>query len=108
MFLHYLMDEEHSSLVSPVLQAQATNPSKKDYFVKVKEDLVDLKIHLSFDEIKAVSPETLRNYFKKQIIEKALGKGKLWTGSSHIYGSASKVSGNKNRDQLTQPGLRMF
>ena len=42
MFLHYILNEEHDSLINKVLQAQIKVPSKNDFILGVEKDLDDL------------------------------------------------------------------
>ena len=72
MFLQYILQEQSSSLISQVLQAQSESPSKNDFILKVKEDQEDLEIDLSFEDIKSLSKDSFSNFVKKQLGEKAL------------------------------------
>ena len=72
MFLHYILNEEQDSLINKVLQAQINVPSKNDFILGVEEDLDDLEIYLSLEDIKNLSKELLRNFIKQKVDEKAL------------------------------------
>ena len=72
MFFHYLLNEEPDCLIHQVLQAQIRNPSKNDFIVDVESTLNDLDIHLSKEDIKSCSKESLHKFVKQQVVEKAL------------------------------------
>ena len=48
------------------------SPSKNDFIIQVKEDLEKLEIDLSFEDMKLLSKDSLSNFVKEQINEKAL------------------------------------
>ena len=72
MFLHYILNEEEDSLINRVLQAQIKVPTKNDFILGVEEDLEELDIHLSLEDIKNLSKDVLRNFLKPKVEEKAL------------------------------------
>ena len=72
MFLHYILNEEKMSLIHQVLQAQMKNPSKNDFILTVKKDLKELNIHLSMEDIKTLSKESLKKFVKEQVAVKSL------------------------------------
>ena len=72
MFLHYILNEEQDSLISRVLHAQIKFPSKNDFILGVEENLDELEIYLSLEDIKILSKEVFRNFLKQKIEEKAL------------------------------------
>ena len=72
MFLHYILNEEKMSLIHQVLQAQMKNPSKNDFILTVKKDLKELNIHLSMEDIKNLSKESLKKFVKEQVAVKSL------------------------------------
>ena len=51
-YLHYLVRLNESEMLYRVFQAQWKYPVKDDWTTTVKQDLIDLKINLSLDEIK--------------------------------------------------------
>ena len=60
------------SLIHQVLQAQMKNPSKNDFILTVKKDLKELNIHLSMEDIKNLSKESLKKFVKEQVAVKSL------------------------------------
>ena len=72
MFFHYILNEDEGSLINQVLQAQIRSPSKNDFILSVEDDLKELDIFISFEEIKNLSKNRMRNFVKDQVNEKAL------------------------------------
>ena len=68
MFLHYLLNLPHNSLLSRCFQAQTKRPLKGDWIHQVKQDLIDFQINLSFENIKSLSKLS----FRKIVNEKSL------------------------------------
>ena len=72
IFLHYIANEDKEALVNRVPQAQINEPSINDFILGVENDLDELEINLSLEDIKNFPKETLRKFVKKQVNEKAL------------------------------------
>ena len=72
MFLHYILSEDQDSLIYRCYRAQRKNPSRNDWSVTVENDLEDLGITLTNEEIKSMKKEKFGNLVKKAIEEKTL------------------------------------
>ena len=72
MFFHYILNEDEGSLINQVLQAQIRCPSKNDFILSVEDDLQELDIYLSVEEIKNLSKDRMRKFVKNQVNEKVL------------------------------------
>ena len=72
MFLHYILNEEKSSLISKCFEAQKRNPCRNDWVVSIYDDLAELDIGLSFEDIQNLSKYQFQNFLRKIIEEKAL------------------------------------
>ena len=66
MFLHYLLNLEESEMLHMFFKAQLKKPGRNDWTETVKQDLVDLNISLSFDEIETYSHEQFKQIVKKK------------------------------------------
>ena len=71
MFLHYILNEEKSSLISKCFEAQKRNPCRNDWIISIYEDLVELDIGLSFEDIQNLSKYQFQKFLRKLL------KGKL-------------------------------
>ena len=71
MFLHYILKDK-SSIIYKCFEAQKRNPCRKDWIIKVDEDLTDLDIGLSFDDIQTLSKYQFQKFLSQIIEEKAL------------------------------------
>ena len=72
MFLHYILKQEKTSLISKVFHAQLSNPVKNDWAVTCKEDLAKLQITHSFDEIRNLSKYSFKKIVREKISQSAL------------------------------------
>ena len=68
-FLHTLLKTSEEEMLFKVYKAQLSDPVKHDWTVQVQQDLKDLKIELSFEEMQHKSIEAFKNYIKKKAIE---------------------------------------
>ena len=50
MFLHYVLSRDESELLSQVFMAQSNSPVKNDWSEKVKNDLTEFGINMTFEE----------------------------------------------------------
>ena len=79
VYLHYLLQQEKSSMVYKVLQATQNHPVKNDFVQTCTKYLEQLDINLTFDELAAMSQWKVKNLVKqktyqagfKYLIEKA-------------------------------------
>ena len=55
MFLHYILKEDKSSLISRFFYTQAKKPDKNDWVTTILENLEYLEICLDFDQIEMTS-----------------------------------------------------
>ena len=99
MFLHYLLNLEENEMIHCFFQAQLNKPTKNDWIETVKQDLVDLEIHLSFQEIKELSHDKFKGIVREKYRSAAL-KELLTAKSSH-----SKMMALNYRELKTQPYL---
>ena len=71
MFLHYILKEDKNSLISKVFWAQVRKPIKNDWAILIREDLNELNIMESFEQIEKYSKDTWKSKIKTIIKEKA-------------------------------------
>ena len=71
-FLHYILNDKEDSLLSNVFRAQCDMPVKGDWITTVKEDLKELNINLSFDQIRLKTKDEFKATVKQIVREKAL------------------------------------
>ena len=72
MFLHYILSQKEDSLIKKFFNAQLEKSSKTDWTSQVQKDMSELKVILSFENIKAMSKNKFRNHIKKKIENEAL------------------------------------
>ena len=82
MFLHYILRENDESLISKFFQAQLANPVKDDWTLTVLDNLRDLGIKHTFEEIRKMSKQKFKTIVKEKISQVAFvflqeEKGKL-------------------------------
>ena len=70
MFLQYILKEDTDSLISQFFYSQDSNPVKNYWALTCREDLNNLDIKLSFQEIRCLSKNKFKNIVKKAISEK--------------------------------------
>ena len=66
-FLHYILNESDDSLLHQFFTAQKLNPSKGDWISTVIDDLQNLNINHSFEQIKLMSKSAFKELVKKQV-----------------------------------------
>ena len=71
IFLHYILNEKDDSLINRVFKAQEKNTSKNDWIVKVIEDMKDLEICLTLDQIEDAPIQQLNTLIDEAIKEKS-------------------------------------
>ena len=64
MFLHYILNRPAGDLLASVFWAQEGKPTKNDWSLQVKEDLKQLNINLTYEDIKILSKESFRKIVK--------------------------------------------
>ena len=72
LYLKYILHEDDESLLKKVFNLQLKEKARGDWVFTVLEDLKELKITESLDEIKKMSYEKYRNILKIRITENAL------------------------------------
>ena len=70
MFLQYILKEDTDSLISQFFYQQDSNPVKNDWTLTCREDLKNLNIKLSFQEIGSLSKEKFKDIVKKAVSDK--------------------------------------
>ena len=71
MFLHYILNQKEDSLLYNCFDAQLKEPMVGNWILQVKNDLVELKINLTFDEINSQSKFTFRKIVKNSVTKRA-------------------------------------
>ena len=71
-YLHSILCREKNSMLYTFFITQWLNPTKGDWVLQVKEDLIDLKIPCSFDFIKSKSKQAFKNLVKSKVKSYAL------------------------------------
>ena len=72
MFLQYILKEDSKSLISMFFHAQNSQPHKNDWALTCKKDLEELKLELTFDEIKSLSKQRFMTKVSKAVTKLAL------------------------------------
>ena len=67
MFLHYILSEEDDSLMLKFFKAQLENPSLGDWSEQVKDDLDEIGMKISMEEIRPLSEDSFRRRVRKAI-----------------------------------------
>ena len=66
-FCWYLLNQDEDSLLGEFFKAQCDSPTKGDWVSMVKQDIEDLELDMTFDQIKACSKETFKDSVKKHV-----------------------------------------
>ena len=72
MFFHYILNEEEDSLIARFYNAQVKNPYKGDWCNIVQENLEDIEILLSVDQIKECSKTQFKTLVDKCVKNRTL------------------------------------
>ena len=72
LFLKCILHEDTNSMIYKFLYLQLENPTKGDWASSCKEDLKDLKIEMTFEDIKNISKNKFCQLIKKAIQIRAL------------------------------------
>jgi hypothetical protein len=71
-FLHYILNEDDSSLIHQVLKSQSEQPVKDDWYLSVVKDLEEFQLDMNFEEIKQLSSFSFHTIVQKSACKKAL------------------------------------
>ena len=71
-YLHSILRRDKNSMLYTFFITQWLNPTKGDWTIQVKEDLMDLDIPCSFDFIKKKSSQAFKTYVKNKVKTYAL------------------------------------
>ena len=72
LFLHYILNQRSDSLIFKCFESQQKSRNKKDWNKQVLKDIEELKLNLSFDEIKEMTNREIKNVLKIAVRKKAL------------------------------------
>ena len=67
MFLHYILHQAKESLLHRFFSAQKANPSRGDWCLTVEEDLRELDLNLSLDQMEQISEYSLQKLLKVKV-----------------------------------------
>ena len=79
-FLHYILAQESTSIISQVFQTQNENPSKNDWISTVKTDLEELELNVTFENIQKLSKENRKHCQTKTLKKIAVIKTDSFKG----------------------------
>ena len=71
LFLNFILNEPPDTLIHQVLQAQIKKEYKNDWIKQVKQDMTELEINLTYDQIKQASKNEFKKFVKETIKKKA-------------------------------------
>ena len=71
MYLHYLLQQNDSSLIYRFLKTQIDDPSRGDWVLLVKQDLEDFSIDYTFEEIAKIKKDSFKTITKRATKETA-------------------------------------
>ena len=66
-FLHYILNEDESSLIYDFFNAQNQHPVKGDWVNTVKQDLTDIDMNMTMEDIKNTSKEVFKNIVREKV-----------------------------------------
>ena len=69
LFLHYILQQEKSSMIYKVLQATRDNPTKNDFVKTCESYLSQLKINMTFEELSQMSKWSVKKLVKDKTQE---------------------------------------
>ena len=84
-FLFYILHENEESLLRKVFDAQNNNPLKGDWVTTAKNDINELELNMTFDEIRTIDRKRFKTLVKNRIQIKAL-EYLLFIKSKHSKG----------------------
>ena len=69
MYLHYLLNRNENELISRVFWAQKEDPTRKDWYSSVMNDLKDLGLdYLDLDDIKMMKKDKFQKLIKENVL----------------------------------------
>ena len=71
-YLWYLIHDKDGSLLKTFFEAQCDQPIRGDWVSTVKQDMSDLNIQVSFEEISEISKEAFKKLVKEKVQKSAL------------------------------------
>ena len=71
MFLHYILSRDENEPLAKFFEAQNLRPSKNDWCYTVKNDMADIDLEYTFDEIKMIKKAKFKKIVKSKIINAA-------------------------------------
>ena len=74
LFLHYILNEERTSMLYKFLIAQIRNKKKKDWISQVLDDLKKLELSENLEQLKIMKTSTLKTLLNKLIKELAFNE----------------------------------
>ena len=86
MFLWTILEKSDTELVKQVYNAQKLQPVKNDWYLQIQQDLKDLNINLSEDDIKSLKRERFKTLVKKSVRE----QGEIYLSKLRMNHSKSK------------------
>ena len=72
MFLQYILKEDPNSLISKFFHAQDCQPMKNDWALACRNDMEELELNLTFDEIRNMSKNRFKSRVSKATTKMAL------------------------------------
>ena len=87
-FLKYMLNEDEDSLLRSFLEAQLDTPVKGDWVTMVTEDMKELEISLTMEQIEAMSKEVFKEMIKTKVQKKAF---KYLTKLKDSHSKARKI-----------------
>ena len=70
-FLHYILNDKEDSLLSNFFRAQCDKPVKGDWVTTVQNDMKDLELEMTFEQIKSVTKDEFKQKVKQIVKKKA-------------------------------------
>ena len=70
MYLHYILNEESTSLLRRFFDVQRRKPSKNDWTLTVCNDLDYLEIYLDLEQIREASKDQFKTLIEQAIEDK--------------------------------------
>jgi hypothetical protein len=72
LFLYYILHEDLKSIMYKFFETQLARRNKKDWVSTVLEDIEELDLNVSFDDIKCMKKISFENMIKRSIEDKTL------------------------------------
>ena len=87
-FLKYMLNEDEDSLLRSFLEAQLDTPVKGDWVTMVTEDMKELEISLTMEQIEAMNKEVFKEMIKTKVQKEAF---KYLTKLKDSHSKARKI-----------------